>query len=138
MHASRNGFLFQLELSYPQGMGHHDLLAELRRMREAAGLTQAELGEALGHSQGWTQKIEAGNRGLPADLLGRWAEACGFTHDVRFHRAAPGVRPRVPDAHARLLVDIAAALPHLTEEDCLSLSEAIGALMASSYRVESA
>ena len=45
--------------------------------RRLAGLTQAQLGDALGVHRVTVAKIEAGLREPPAVLCERWAEVCG-------------------------------------------------------------
>lgn len=54
------------------------LHVRLRRLREAAGLTQDELAEALGYSKGASvSRIEKGVRDLPLRQAEAWARACG-------------------------------------------------------------
>jgi transcriptional regulator with XRE-family HTH domain len=51
----------------------------LRELREAAGVSQAELGRSLGISQQAVGHWEAGNRVPPLDVLVRLAEVLGVT-----------------------------------------------------------
>jgi transcriptional regulator with XRE-family HTH domain len=54
-------------LSFPDE--YHAMLQRLRQAREAAGLTQAEVAQALGRPQSFVSKIEAGERRLdPIEL----------------------------------------------------------------------
>lgn len=58
----------------PQNTG-----AALRRMREAAGVSQTRLAEVLGVTSGHLSHVEAGHRTLTRDLLHR---AATFIADV--------------------------------------------------------
>jgi transcriptional regulator with XRE-family HTH domain len=49
-----------------------------RRARKAKGLTQAEVGEALGYSQGAMSKIELGHIQVDALAAGKIAEVLGL------------------------------------------------------------
>ncbi len=51
--------------------------SQLRQLRKAAGLTQAELGARLGCTQRRITNIEGGVRRPSVELLGQWARACG-------------------------------------------------------------
>ena len=50
----------------------------LRDIREMRGITQRQLAQALGRSQSFVSKTEAGDRALKADELFLYAEALGF------------------------------------------------------------
>ena len=52
-------------------------MAELRRVRLAAGLTQASLAEKLGVAQSFVAKVENGERRLDVVEFVRWMEAAG-------------------------------------------------------------
>lgn len=55
-----------------------DLPERLRRMREDAGLTQAELADRLNVIQTWVSKRERGVHRVTPDDVAEWAEACGY------------------------------------------------------------
>ncbi len=58
--------------------GRHRLAAELRRIRETAGLSTRELATRLGVSQPWITHLETGRSRLPPEFASRWAYACGL------------------------------------------------------------
>ena len=61
------------------------LFAEnLRALRKASGLTQRELGEAIGYSEKAVSKWESGAAVAPGVLLPRLARALGATIDALF------------------------------------------------------
>jgi transcriptional regulator with XRE-family HTH domain len=49
----------------------------LRSLREAAGLTQRELGERLRRPQSWVYNCETANRRVDVTEFAAWAAACG-------------------------------------------------------------
>lgn len=64
-------------------MDNKTLGYRLRRIREASGLSQAQVAEALGLKSGSAiAKIEAGNRRITATEFAAWAGACGTTADA--------------------------------------------------------
>lgn len=58
----------------------HDLGQFIKAKREAAGLTQKELGEAAGLSDSSIQRIEAGSRKTPV-----WDTLCKIAKALNFH-----------------------------------------------------
>lgn len=48
----------------------------LRVLREAAGLSQFELAEAMNTERKMVSRVEAG-QAIDADMLQRWVDACG-------------------------------------------------------------
>ena len=56
---------------------HRALVAELRRVRLAAGLTQAALAAKLGVAQSFVAKVENAERRLDVVEFARWMEATG-------------------------------------------------------------
>ncbi len=56
---------------------YEPLPAFLRTLREGAGLTQRELGKALGKPQSWVHNCEVGNRRVDVTEFAAWAVACG-------------------------------------------------------------
>lgn len=46
----------------------------LKRLRETAGLTQAELGQELGQSASYVNQLESGKKGFTADSLEKYSE----------------------------------------------------------------
>ncbi len=69
---------------------------EVKRLRLAAGKSQVQLAQAVGVSQGFVQKLEAGQRkGFSPQMMFRLSDALGVTcdHWRRFLPAdLPGVR----------------------------------------------
>lgn len=55
----------------------------MRLAREEAGLTQAALAERLGVSQQAVSRAERWDANPTADLLRRWAAACGRSLEIR-------------------------------------------------------
>lgn len=55
----------------------------LRSMREAAGLTQAQLGERLGLGQTSISNIEVGRQGIDARNLAGWLDSLGANSEQR-------------------------------------------------------
>ena len=53
------------------------LLDQLKRLREKAGVSQAELAARLGRQQTWVSKVELGERRLDVDELRQVCEALG-------------------------------------------------------------
>lgn len=92
--------------------------ARLRQMREAAGLTQGELGARLGISKATVSRMENGTRRVQLEVVERWALACGFrllvvdgiTDQLISDAAA------LADADAELAARLVALLPALTPE----------------------
>src|SRR5205814_9239255 len=56
--------------------GYRRLPPFLRALREAAGLTQRELGERLGKPQSWVYNCETGNRRVDVAEFAAWARGC--------------------------------------------------------------
>jgi transcriptional regulator with XRE-family HTH domain len=65
---------------------YRKLLPVLRAMREAAGLTQRDLGAALGKPQSWVHNCESGNRRVDVTEFVAWARACGADPTTAFGR----------------------------------------------------
>jgi transcriptional regulator with XRE-family HTH domain len=59
------------------GAAYRKLLPLLRALREEAGLTQRDLGAALGKPQSWVYNCESGNRRVDVTEFVAWACACG-------------------------------------------------------------
>lgn len=57
----------------------------IRRLRERAGLTQAELAERAGTSQPTVAAYESGRKSPSLQTLQRLADSAGLNLDVRFH-----------------------------------------------------
>ena len=62
------------------------LLAHLREIREAAGVTQAALAKTLGHTQGHISKIECGDRRMDALQFVEICEVLGADPVAAFAR----------------------------------------------------
>ena len=54
------------------------LRALLREVRAKAGLTQAQMAEALGVGQSYVSKLERGENFVDVLLYARWCQACGI------------------------------------------------------------
>jgi transcriptional regulator with XRE-family HTH domain len=73
-----------------------ELTELLRDMRHQAGLTQSQLGKLLGWwladdgTCGIVSRYEAGRRVPKAELVGRWAAACGFHAELVVTRPGAG------------------------------------------------
>lgn len=63
----------------PNSDDYAELGAALRRLRETAGLTQAQLAERVGVRSQFVSAVERGERGPRWDTLRRWLAACGAT-----------------------------------------------------------
>lgn len=55
---------------------------QLREIRVAAGLTQAQLATTLGVTAVQVSRIETGSRSTSIDILHRWHRACGYELDA--------------------------------------------------------
>src|SRR5437588_5014906 len=88
---------------YEEEAAKKELWLQLVEARQAAGLTQAELGERLGVSQAQVARIE--KRGYDAytlNTLRRYVQALGqeFSLEVRVHHAREAPRRRASRASA--------------------------------------
>ena len=64
----------------------------LKKRRQQAGLTQGELAERIGKSQGYIGDLERGDRrGLTVTTLERLADVLGCTTDELLGRSTPEV-----------------------------------------------
>ena len=76
--------------AFAEGSAIYDLVNEtsvsLKQMRQQAKLTQAQLAEKLGVSQGWISQIESGlpDHAPNLEMIARFALACGFRATVGF------------------------------------------------------
>ena len=59
-----------------QAVAYQAFLPLLRALREEAGLTQRDLGAALGRPQSWVYNCESGNRRVDVTEFVAWATAC--------------------------------------------------------------
>lgn len=67
--------------------GHYAPLPPLlRELREAAGLTQRQLGARLGRPQSWVYNCECGNRRVDVGEFALWAAGCGADPVEAFRR----------------------------------------------------
>ena len=62
------------------------LPAFMRTLREAAGLTQRELGKRLRKPQSWIYNCESANRRVDVTEFIAWSEACGVKPAQAFAR----------------------------------------------------
>lgn len=72
----------------------------LRAMREAAGLTQRDLGKRLGKPQSWVHNCEVANRRVDVAEFAAWATACGVDPAVAFTRFYDSGKPSL-DRHRK-------------------------------------
>jgi len=56
---------------------YRQLPALLRQLREAAGLTQRDLGERLSRPQSWIYNCESANRRVDVAEFIAWCRGCG-------------------------------------------------------------
>jgi transcriptional regulator with XRE-family HTH domain len=68
------------------------LCEALKAIREAGGLTQRELAEAMDEARSFVWKSESGERRLDAVELCRWCLACGADAHAEFARIVKSVR----------------------------------------------
>lgn len=79
----------------------HDLgMEEVRRIREARGLTQAQLADRSGLNQATISKIERGTANVTLDVILHIAEALGVQPFELF--AQPELERRILEAYRRL------------------------------------
>lgn len=64
----------------------------LREMREQAGFTQRDLGDALGKPQSWIHNSETANRRVDVTEFIAWCEACGVKPQTGLRRVLRVVR----------------------------------------------
>jgi transcriptional regulator with XRE-family HTH domain len=67
-----------------QAAAYRRFLVRLREARQAAGLTQEQVAEALGKPQSWVSKCESGERRVDALELNMLANAYGISMDSLF------------------------------------------------------
>lgn len=115
--------------------------AELRRLREAAGITGTDAGAAAGMSQSWVSRVERGQQVPPVDLLRDLLDAYGVPDGVQQdlielrHQAdrqdwwAAFGRAAVPELARPLL----SAEPDATEIRCYSIDVVPGLLQTLDY-----
>ncbi|MDR6886458.1 MULTISPECIES: helix-turn-helix domain-containing protein [Variovorax] len=54
----------------------------MRSLRVTAGLTQAQMAEALGVGQSYVSKLERGENFVDVLLFARWCSVCGVKPDI--------------------------------------------------------
>lgn len=117
--------------------------SRLRGLREASGLTQAQLAESLGRSQPSIAGIETGRQGITLSQAHDWARACGGvllvgTNDqaplphreaalvaLLVERLATGLHPE----HIRTLEIMLSSWPRLHKGSVEALSQELGELL---------
>lgn len=80
------------------GAGRLVLARELRKLREAAGLSQSELAAKVGTKQPGIARAESGEVMPTLDLVFKIASACGYRVALRFE---PRKKERRPPKRAR-------------------------------------
>ena len=74
----------------------------LKKLRQQAGLTQGELAERIGKSQGYIGDLERGDRrGLTVTTLEHLADALGCTTDELLGRSKPKAEKAAAEGGAR-------------------------------------
>jgi transcriptional regulator with XRE-family HTH domain len=68
------------------GPAYRRLPPFLRTLREAAGLTQRDLGKRLRKPQSWVYNCESANRRVDVTEFIAWARACGVEPGDAFER----------------------------------------------------
>jgi len=58
----------------------------MRSLRVTAGLTQAQMAEALGVGQSYVSKLERGENFVDVLLFARWCSVCGVKPDIGSER----------------------------------------------------
>ena len=77
----------------------------LKKLRQQAGLTQGELAERSGKSQGYIGDLERGDRrGLTVTTLERLADVLGCTTDELLGRSQPEREQEPRESGARAVV----------------------------------
>lgn len=78
----------------PTKAQHHALYAPvpsfLRQLREEAGLTQRQIGEALKRPQSWVYNCETGNRRVDVAEFCAWCQACDVAPTTALRRLGLG------------------------------------------------
>jgi transcriptional regulator with XRE-family HTH domain len=81
---------------------YQPLPAFLRALREAAGLTQRELGKRMKRPQSWIYNCETANRRVDVTEFIEWALQCGLDAGEAFSRFLEKVRqPRRPSGQSK-------------------------------------
>ena len=62
---------------YPGARRRRAVIAALKRIREAAGLSQRELSGKLGSHETYVWEVEHGQHGVRVEEFIVWCEACG-------------------------------------------------------------
>jgi transcriptional regulator with XRE-family HTH domain len=101
-------------------MNGRDIARKLKELRLRRGLSQGEVGLAIGLSASQVSRIESGKRGLSIEQLGPWSEALGVRAELILWE--PGnsgaglatLAGRLAEEDTALLRQVAASLPHMT------------------------
>lgn len=99
--------------------------AHLARLRQDAGLTQAELAKALGEPQQNVAFWEFSDRPPRSDVLPRLAEALGVTVDSLLSPSASPQHRTGPKGKVLRAFEAVAALPRTQQAKVLELVEAL-------------
>jgi ribosome-binding protein aMBF1 (putative translation factor) len=78
----------EAQAGYEQARRAYEIGREVRRQREAAGLTQRQLADLAGMTQSVIARLEAGGTEPTLATLDRVARALGLELTVRFQRVA--------------------------------------------------
>ena len=62
---------------------------KLKAAREAAGLKQEDVADAMSVTKAQVHNIEAGYSGITGDGIGEWAKACGVKNVYDLYSVAP-------------------------------------------------
>ncbi|MHB1820922.1 MAG: helix-turn-helix domain-containing protein [Streptosporangiaceae bacterium] len=110
-----------------EGQATMALGERIRQLRKEAGLSQADLAEAIGADPGRVSRYEAGRITPSADALVRLAETLNVSID---HLLVDGIPRRPLHASADALGDRLAAVAELPPEDLASVLNIIDGLVA--------
>lgn len=74
------------------GITYTSISADLRGLRQAAGITVREMADVIGVTERTILRYERADTRPPIDDMQRWAEACGFRLVLRFEPLTGGTR----------------------------------------------
>lgn len=114
------------------------IAARIRAFREAAGVTQAELGRRLGVGQSAVQKWEAGTRDLSVTDLERLADAIGLSPALFVAGRADAVVYAAKLNAVADMQDALAALSRRYASEATGAKEVVYPLAASAQKVADA
>ena len=96
------GYAYRVVEGIP-ATGHSVAVQNLRRIRDARGLTQSQLAEKVGANQATISKIERGDEGVTLGMINRIAKALGVAPVTLF--GLPDIQQRAIEALDRMPPD---------------------------------